>query len=277
MDKTKARNKASDALSATDIVRREAVSFTHSEIHRKYRLDFIEKVPVVSSNGMLKGVVQEDIDKLEAMFLTAFYPSFEARRERDRSFESLVRLLKNPSKLYRVIPSMPVIALRYATVFPYALRIGLNSIIAFNRSINIENKLVANLVAVLQRDRVAVTDSLVLKPEHYFEAYRQVPYVDGRKMISIAFWLVDNGKKQFILDAAKGILNDVSTALKRSDEAAPTPIYTDDIAAIAYGRRTLDTIADTLGSFSDSKLEKVSKLVRTVENYYLDLNYGKIH
>ncbi|MFH1540213.1 MAG: hypothetical protein ABIH66_14760, partial [bacterium] len=131
----KGKNNSADSRAELEetLVRKEAVRFLHAEFRVRYRIKNVRDIPEPGMNGLLEGIVQEEIDVLEDLFLTTIYPDLEGRRERDKSFESLLRLLKNPTKLYRVIPSMPFIALRHAAAFPVALRIGLSTIIAYKR------------------------------------------------------------------------------------------------------------------------------------------------
>ncbi|MFH1538799.1 MAG: hypothetical protein ABIH66_07555, partial [bacterium] len=189
---------------------------------------------------------------------------------------SLLRLLKNPTKLYRVIPSMPFIALRHAAAFPVALRIGLSTIIAYKRSIGLENHLVRNLHDVLRREGAEIIPKLRITPEQYFEAYRGVNYAEGRRMIDIGMWIIENSRRKPTVVAARGILVDVRDALKRHDVSGPRPIYTDDIQAIDYGIHTLEKIEGAFELFDEDRINRLIKIARRVEYYYLDKNYGRI-
>ncbi|MEW6202076.1 MAG: hypothetical protein AB1546_08885 [bacterium] len=261
------------------IVRKKAVKFTHDEIKERYRLENIRRIPNHRMNGFLKDISQADIDILEDLFLTTIYPEPDARYERDKSFESLIKMLKNPHKLTLIIPSLPSIALRHAIVFPTALRIGLNSVIAHSRSIKLENRLVSNLINIFHTTGKTITPSLIITPEEYFEAYRSIKYEEGKKMIDIAVWIVRAGKKKETVNSARAILSDVKDALDRIDEqnrnAGRQKIYPDDIGAIEYGIRTLDKISSCFDYFSPEKTDRLIKISHTVEMDYLNRNYGR--
>jgi hypothetical protein len=275
----KRNNKVSNGEAEEIIVRKKAVQYTQSEIKERYRLQNIRKIPDFHMNGMLRDVSQEDIDILEELFLTTIYPDPDARRERDKSFESLVRMLKNPRKLTRIIPTLPFILLRHATVFPTALRIGISSIIAYSRSVKLEDKLVSNLLDIYHKKGEVINRNLEITPEDYLEAYRGVRYDEGKKMIDISMWVVNAGKRKEIVDSAQAILSDVKGALSRIDEqnrqAGRQEVYTDDIHAIEYGIRTLQKISDTFDYFSPEKIERLIKISRAVEMNYLNRNYGR--
>jgi len=133
------------------IVRRKAVKYLHSEIHARYRICSLENVPDIISKKLLDGIDQNDIDRLEALFLSAVYPELDNRAERDKSFESLIKLLKNPRALVHIIPSIPGIMMKHGARFPQALRIGLNSVIAFNLSNHLENTIVEKYIQRMPR------------------------------------------------------------------------------------------------------------------------------
>ncbi|MEW5945190.1 MAG: hypothetical protein AB1742_03230 [bacterium] len=260
------------------ILRKKAVKYIQQEIEERYRLENVRKVLGPEREHLIRDVAQEDIDVLKEMFLTTIYPEYDARRERDKSFESLIRMLKTPSKLMRMIPSMPVIALRYATIFPVALRIGLNSIIAFTRSNRLENKFVANLLAIYGKNGKPITNSMKITRDEFLEAYRGVSYTEGKKMISVALWVVHAGKRRVIVESAKSILKDVRETLEGIDRqnrrSGRRQVYTDDIVAIEYGIRTLDRIAGVFKYFSPEKIDRLIEVARIIEIDYMNRNYG---
>lgn len=262
------------------LVRKKAVQYIHDEIKERYQLKNIRKIPNQRMNGYLRDITQEDIDLLEELFLTTIYPDLDARRERDKSFESLINMLKNPHKLIYIIPSLPLIALRHASVFPIALSIGLHSVMAYTRSLKLEDKLVNNLLDIFARGGKTVTPSLEIKHEEYLQAYRTVGYEEGKKMIDLSTKVIDAGKRTEVVDSAKEILSDVKDALKRVDEqnrrTDRKEVYTNDIQAIEYGIQTLKKISSTFEQFSSEKIERLMKISRTVEMHYLNQNYGRL-
>jgi hypothetical protein len=254
-------------------LRDQVVRFHHSEINERYKLQNI-RAAMADMNGDLNGITQEDIDTAKELFLTTIYPDLEHRQERDRSFESLIRLLKSPMKLTHIIPSLPTIVLKYGAHFPVALRIGLNSVLAFNQSIWLENKVVEHTNRLLEQRGIGVGPDFRLDYETFREAYVAVPKTEGRKMIQLSVWVMNAGKKLQIADIAWNILDNVQESLKRNDEAArksgANPVHEDDIRAIEYGKDTLRRILDTLSGLSPQNIERLIRISNAVELNYLD-------
>jgi hypothetical protein len=261
------------------IIRREVVKFLHSEIRNRYHIENVRGIPEIRDNRLIEGIDQEVIDRLEALFLSTVYPEVEARRARDKSFESLVKLLKNPARLATIIPAIPHIMLAHRTRFPLALRIGINSVIAFTLSNRLENKMVENVEGILKKRGAAVNGSFRITREIYSAAFVMVPYDEGRKMVSLARSVIKAGSQKGMIETAWAILNDVQSALRGKDLQASgngaDPEHWDDIHAIEYGKSVLDNMREIFGSFTRDQLLHMADISYFVEINYLDVMYDR--
>lgn len=261
------------------IIRRETVKYLHSEIRNRYRIRNIENIPDIKDRCLLDGVDQKDIDRLEALFLGTVYPELEARQARDRSFDSLVKMLRNPAKLVNIIPTIPYIMFKYGTRFPRALRVGLNSVIAFTMSNRLENKMVENLEGIYRKKGTKIDESFKLKKEDYDSAFVMVPYGEARKMINLARVVIKAGSQTGMIETAWAILDEVEKTLDVKDRAfrgnGCGPEHWDDICAIEYGKSVLDNLRGAFQSYTRDRIFRMAEISWIVEINYLDRMYGK--
>ncbi len=261
------------------IIRREVVKRLHFDIHGRYRSEHLVAVPEISSKNMLEGIGQADIDRLESLFLSTVYPELDAREQRDRSFESLIRMLKNPHALSDIIPSLPRIVLRYGTRFPIALRIGLNSVMAFNHAMKLENKMVEYIAGIYGSRKEEVTPSLILDWNDYHEAYVKVPYAEGVHMIKLARWIMKAGASSDIMNTAWNIMDEVEKSLVKKDEsrrsAGAEPAHEQDVVAIEYGKKALDNIKSTFSDYERGVMLRMIEISFATEIDYLDRMYDR--
>lgn len=260
------------------IVRREAVKFLHVEIFNRYRREHLAQIPEIKSKNLLIGIEQHDIDRLQDLFTSTIYPQVEDRTERDKSFESLIRMLKNPRRLIFIIPSIPSITLRHAAVFPAAMRIGLNTVLAYTLSNRLEDKMVDNLFQLYLGRGEIITGKLKVNFNDYHAAYAAVPQADGRKMIGLSSTVMKAGKNKRLVNATWEIMTDVRQALVNKDEnlkkAGRPPEHPDDIAAIGFGISVLDKVKETFDYFPESVMDRMIQVSLLTELEYLNRMYG---
>ena len=224
-------------------IRRQAVKKLHRDIHDRYRLENIREIAGDEIQDALCGITQEDIEPLQTLFFNTVYPEVDARQRRDKSFESMIAMLKAPARLTRIIPSLPMIIIRYATIWPTALNVGLNAMLAYLQSVRLENNLVKEIYNVLEDKDIQIDQDYALDEETYRAAYRRVPYTDGRKMIGHAMKVIRAGRDLRMVGATFNILCDVQKTLVAADKprvaAGHPPVYADAITAIDFGKDTL--------------------------------------
>ncbi|MFA6450921.1 MAG: hypothetical protein WCX65_15715 [bacterium] len=264
---------------AERIVRRETVKYFHREIHNRYRMEHILSIPEVRKNDLLNGLNQTDIDRFESLFLSTVYPELESREKRDRSFGSLVRMLRNPRKLAHIIPAIPRIMLKHGTQFPYALRVGLNSVLAFNHSMRLENKMVENLIRMAREDEIRIDNDYQIEHEDYRAAYTMAPYANAKHMIGLAHSVMTAGSQGNIMNIAWEIMNDVQASLIYKDmgraDAGLESEHSQDIDAIEYGKTALDNIRSTFNLYDNKGMLRLIDISYVNELDYIDVMYGK--
>ena len=123
--------------SVEHIIREQAVKLLHDEFSARYEMDAIRATLPADKQHLLEGIEQEDIDILKIFFFNTIYPKMKERYERDKSFESMTKMLKNPAKLSRFIPSFPSLFLKYASIWPSAINVGINAMMAYLLSLQI--------------------------------------------------------------------------------------------------------------------------------------------
>jgi hypothetical protein len=270
---------SSGETAAERIVRREIVKYFHKEIHNRYRLEHILSIPEVMKKSLLDGLSQVDVDRFESLFLYTVYPELESREKRDRSFVSLVHMLRNPRALVHIIPAVPRIMLKYGAQFPYALRIGLNSVLAFNHSMRLENKMVANLIMMSKQDGITIDSSYQIDPEDYRAAYTMTPYAKAKHMIELANSVMTAGSQGNIMDTAWSIMDEVQASLifkdKQRGAAGMSPEHAKDIDAIEYGKSALDNIRSTFNLYDREGMLRMIDISLINEMDYIDKMYNK--
>lgn len=261
------------------LIRREVVKYFHREIHKRYRMEHLSGIPEIAKRRLLEGLTQEHIDNFEALFLSTVYPELELRETRDRSFESLVKMLKNPRKLAHIIPAIPSIMLRYATLFPYAMKVGLNSVLAFNHSMRMEDKMVENLARMAEESGRKINGTYKLDPEDYRKAYVMVPYEKARHMIGLSNSVMKAGRNMTIMDAAWNIMDEVQASLIHKDKsrtaAGLETEHGQDIDAIEYGKAALENIRSTFKQYDSDTMRRMIEISHINELDYNDIMYGK--
>jgi hypothetical protein len=259
------------------IVRREAVKFLHAEIFGRYRIEHLATIPEIKRDNLLAGISQVDIDQLQSLFTSTIYPEVDQRSLRDKSFESMLRMLKAPYKLTAVIPTIPRIMIKYATLFPAALRVGLNTVMAYTLSNRLEDQMVGILMGIYEQRGQKITNTLVVTREDYLAAYVQVPYSEGRKMIGLSSVVMKAGRRRVLVQSTWDILNDVQSALITKDvhlkKSGALPQHEDDISAIEFGKFVLKKVLDTFGMFSEQVMERMIRISYITEMEYLDRMY----
>lgn len=269
---------APKAEKGEEIVRGQAVKFIHKDIHSRYRIENIRALGGPDIDRLLAGIGQEEIDALEELFRCVIYPEVDARHERDKSFESMIAMLKNPGRLTHIVPSLPLLVLRYASIWPSALNTGISAMLSYINSVHVENSLVRETLALLEEDSVVITPGYILTEDLYREAYRRVPMAEGRKMINYAVKTFGAGRNDRLIAATYNILDDVQKTFIHLDslriEAEQPPIYTDPISAMNFGKETLKNIRRVFSLYPPDKMDRMIKITRIVEYAYLDRIHG---
>lgn len=261
------------------IVRKLTVKRLHDEIKKRYATESILNVPEVSAENLMKGIEREHIDRLQALFTSTIYPEVDDRADRDKSFESLVKLLKAPHRLTSIIPSLAGIMFHHAGIFPAALRVGLNTVIAYTLSNRLEDRLVDGLMKIYESRGDKITSSMKLKQEDFVASYVAIPYNDGKKMINLATTVMKAGKNKPLVDATWEILCQVQDAMGNKDKNiirnGGSPQHKDDIEAIEYGKSVLRKVIDAFNFDSPDLMDRMITISHHVEFHYLDTMYGK--
>jgi hypothetical protein len=260
-------------------IRREVVKYFHREIHNRYRMERLLSIPEIRDMKLLEGLNQTDIDRFESLFLNTVYPELDSREKRDRSFESLIKMLKNPRKLVIIIPAIPRIMLKYGSQFPYAMRVGLNSVLAYNHSARLENKMVENLMRIANEDLIAIDESYQIDPEDYRAAYTMVPFEKAKSMIGLAHGVMTAGSHGNIMNTAWNIMDEVQASLIGKDKsraaAGLSPEHAKDIDAIEFGKSALDNIRSTFNLYDHTIMLRLIDISRFNELDYIDKMYNK--
>ncbi|HOO56691.1 MAG TPA: hypothetical protein PLN69_07695 [bacterium] len=262
-----------------EIVRKQIVKLLHREIKSRYEIDHLESIPEIVEQNLLSGIGYDEILKFENMFLSVVYPEIEERHNRDKSFESLIKMMKNPRALASIIPSIPMIMIKYSTRFPSALRVGLNSVIAFNLSMRLENSMVENILKISNERNIEIDESFEINFEDYKRAYVTVPFNEAKKMIGLSMSIIKAGSRQGMMNTAWCILDEVQCSLASKDnsrcECGMNPQHKDDIAAIAYGKDVLEIINSTFSDFTRDEIDRIIEISRISETDYMEKMYGK--
>lgn len=260
------------------IVRKLTVKRLHDEIHDRYSTESMLLVPAIKSGDLLKGINRDDIDRLQALFTSTIYPEVDARADRDKSFESLVKLLKAPQKLTSIIPSLAGIMLHHALIFPAAMRVGLNTVVAYSLSNRLEDQLVDGLMKIYTERGDKITASTKLSPQDYHDSYVTIPYAEGKRMINLAAAVMKAGKRKALVDASMEILCQVQEAMAHKDQNIERnggkPQHPDDIAAIEYGKSVLKKVMDAFNYDSAETMDRMINISTIVELHYLNNMYG---
>ncbi len=262
-----------------EIVREKIVAMLHAEIKKRYNIPHLSGIPQITERQLLTGLSDNHIDHLYDLFTTTIYPPPDTRRsDRDRSFSSLIRLLKSPHKLTFLIPSLPRIMMKYATHFPTAMKAGLSTILAYNLSLRLENRMVDALHEYLIVRNTPITPGLTLTDGDFRHSYFSIPQSDGRKMITLAINVMRAGKRRGIVKATREILVEVQNSLAAKDRqltaSGRSPEHSDDIAAIDYGKIVLDKFQETFGGFDEPTMERLIEISYITEIDYLERMHG---
>jgi hypothetical protein len=264
---------------AERIIREQAVKFLHDDFDSRYVLDHIRTELGADFESLLRDISQNDIQLLKDFFFSTIYPKMDARQRRDKSFESMVAMLKQPAKLGRIIPSMPSIVFRYATIWPTALNVGLNAMMAYLLSMRIEAQFTHEILQALEQRGVCVNEQYTLARKTYEDAYRKVPYNMGRRMLNASMKVMRAGKQPRLVNAAANILKDVESALRRVDQqrrATGQPeIYVDPLSAMDFGKSVLDEVRTIFGSLGQEKMSRIILITQALELRHLDMIHGK--
>jgi len=272
--KTVIQNESSEK----QIVRKKTVEFLLKEIDRRYELDNLKSIDQIKQKKLLKGITQEDIDRLKAFFTSTIYPPVEKRHRRDKSFQSLVKMLKNPHKLTFIIPSIPKIMFKYSTMFPAALRTGLNTVLSYTLSNKLENLMVDNLMRIYEARGTKIDKDLQIREADFHQAYVKVPYSEGKRMIGLANSVMKAGKQERLVKTTWEIMDDVQNALIRKDKelekSGQAPQHRDDADAIEYGKSVLEGVMNVFGNMKEETVERMISVAYLTENNYLERMYG---
>ncbi len=259
------------------ILRKKAVEFLHAEIHKRYRIEYLEAIAEIRDNNLLDDISQDDIDEMEDLFTSNVYPKVEDRGELDKSFESMIKMLKRPHKLAFIIPSIPRIMMKHVSIFPSAMKIGLSTIVAYTLSKRLENKLVAGLMKTYESRDTKIDDTLVVNFEDYRQAYITVSQTEGRRMIGFAHTVMKAGENKHLVDSTREILHDVRQALIDKDDKLQKlgrpPQHTDDIGAISFGMGVIDRVRETYYQFSPDKMDRMIQISNITELHYMKQMY----
>ena len=260
-------------------IREQAVKMLHDEFKARYEMDAIRATLPADKQHLLEGIEQEDIDTLKNFFFNTVYPKMKERYERDKSFESMTGMLKNPAKLGRIIPSFPSLFLKYASIWPTAINVGISAMMAYLMSLRIESIMTREIMNHAQTNGSGLDDSFVLSPELYDYANRCVPLSYGRRMVNSAMRVMRAGKDPNLVNTTYNILNDVQTNLRNMDKqqraaGAPT-MYDDPILAINFGKHVLDQVRVIFGSLGNEKIQKVMQITQFLEMHRLNAIHKK--
>ena len=268
------------AVPAERIIREQAVKFIHDDFDSRYVLDHIRVTLGSNFESLLHDISQDDIRMLKDFFFRTIYPKMDARQRRDKSFESMVAMLKQPAKLGRIIPSMPSIVFRYATIWPTALNVGLNAMMAYLLSMRIESQLTQEIHLTLEQQGVRVNEQYTMDRMTYEDCYRKIPYSTGRRMLNSSMKVMRAGREPRLVNASANILKDVENALRRIDEqrrAMGQPEnYAGPLSAIDFGKGVLEEVRTIFGSLGQEKMGRIIQITQALELRHLDTIHGKI-
>lgn len=254
-------------------LRRALILYQRDEIIKRYDFDALSVDPVMNSKGLLKGLAPVDIERLKNLFLAHFYPPLESRTDRDESFAVLVKMLWNPKKIMRFVPSISGILLKYNVKFYPAMKAGLNAMRAYHLSMVIENNLVRLLYGLfIERGLPFPKKGTDLPTDVYLKAYTSAHYHDFAKLIEMASHILGVAREREVIDISLEILRDVKHSLTNLNTGG---IYNQDIKAIDYGIDMLSTIHDVFGLYSEEKAAQLVQALVLVEMRYLDTHHGK--
>lgn len=260
------------------LVRDQAVKAIHGDFNSRYNLDAIRDTLGPENIHLLQGITQSDIDTLKEFFFNTIYPEMGGRLERDKSFDSMMAMLRNPSRLGRLIPSLPSIILRYAMIWPTALNVGLNAMMAYILSLRIEALFTKEIRAMMERRGVKIDENFVLDAATYAEAYCLVPQSHGRRMISAAVRVMRAGREPRLVKSTYNIMLDVQNSLARVDSqrkaAGAPPLYTDPIRAIDFGKRVLAQVDNIFGAMGKEKTSRIISVTQILETRHLEKMYA---
>lgn len=253
-----------------NVLRNALILYQREEIAIRYEFDNLKNNPLLKQQGLLKGIERVDVDRLKDMFLQHFYPFLEARQRRDESFAVLVKMLWNPKKLARFVPSIPSLVMKYNFQFYPALKTGINAMMAYRLSMMIENSLVNELYALYEGKKKNYPGKEPLPEDIYLKAYRGVPHHEFHKLIDHAGKILEVARHQEIVKISLEILVDVRGALERINNQNN---YDGDITAINYGIEMLQTIKEVFKHYSDDKAAQMVSALIAIETNYLDSHH----
>jgi hypothetical protein len=261
------------------IIRDQAVKCIHLDFDTRYDMNHIRKVLGRENTHLLDGVTQNDINMLKEFFFNTIYPQMGERAERDKSFESMVKMLKQPARLGRFIPSLPLLVLRYARVWPTAVNVGVNAMMAYLYSLRIEELVTRETIAILQEKGAAVDEHFDMDMALYEQAFVRVPYSHSKRMLTSAVKVMKAGKNPQLVKTTRNILDDVRGNFERLDkpriQAGQPPMYQDIIRALNFGETVLNQVQSVFGSLGEEKLTRVIRITEINEMQHIDTLYGK--
>lgn len=270
-----------EMTAGTDIgslVRDQAVKCIHQDFDSRYDMEHIRRVLGPENARLLQGVSQNDIDMLKQFFFNTIYPRMGERAERDKSFESMVAMLKHPSRLGRFIPSLPVLVLKYARVWPTAVNVGVNAMMAYLYSLRIEELVSREAVAILKEQGRAPDERFEMDIALYEKAFVRVPLSHSRRMLSSAVKVMKAGKNPDLVKTARNILNDVRGNFVRLDkqrrDAGQPPMYEDIVRALNFGETVLNQVQSVFGALGEEKLTRVIRITEINETHHINTLYG---
>ena len=262
------------------IVRDQAVKCIQLDFNDRYEMDHIRVVLGAENARLLNGISQTEIDMLKEFFFNTIYPRMGEREERDKSFESMVTMLKHPAKLGRFIPSLPLLVIRYARIWPTAVNVGISAMMAYLYSLRIEALVAKEAMALCQERGVAIDERFDMDMDLYEAAFVRVPYTHSKRMLHAAIKVMNAGKNPSLVRTTRNIINDVLGSFQRLDkqraETGQPPVYGDIIRALEFGERVLDQVDTVFGAIGQDNIGRVIKITQLNETHHLDTLYGRI-
>ena len=261
------------------LVREEVVKKLHQDFDERYELANIRTSLPDDMQPLLEGISQDELNMLKDFFFNTIYPKIKDRYERDKSFESMTQMLKHPTRLGRIIPSFPSLFIKYARIWPTAINVGINAMMAYLLSLRIETLMTREILRLAQQNGTPVRAGFALDQATYDTANRRISISNGKRMLNAAMRVMQAGKNPELVNATYSILNDVQDSLARIDtqrqEAGTPPIYTDPIKAMDFGKNVLDQVKTVFGELGDDKLDRIIQITQHMELEHLQQMHSK--
>jgi len=239
-------------------VREQLVETFHTDLQDRYERERLESMEEITTDGLLRGISQDDIAVMRAFFRDILYPTLDEREQRDRNLDTIGRMLGNPGTVVSMLPSLPALALKHGPLIPAAIRTGRQIVQTYGLANELEDEMVENAMELCRQRGVTREDWDEIGYDVYRHAYRGVPREKSRE-------LVRRGEE--IVRA--GIDRDLDTAMAQVLERLRETVSSrQQTAAIDYVLSVIGRAEGIADRFTEDELERVIRIVDVVERRY---------